>query len=50
MKLIDVIAAILVIYHQISARKIFPLQVVWIFGPVLLLECGRVVQAVRKKP
>lgn len=36
------VAAVLVIYHQISARKLFPIQVVWIFGPVLVLECARV--------
>jgi len=35
------LAAPLVVYHQISARKIFPMQVVWIFGPVLLLELWR---------
>lgn len=39
------LAAALVVYHQISARKVFPLQVVWIFGPVLLLEVARVVRA-----
>ena len=36
------VAAALVVYHQISARKIFPMQVVWIFGPVLLLELWRI--------
>ncbi len=37
--------AALVIYHQISARKTFPMQVVWIFGPVLLLEIARIWKA-----
>ena len=32
------VAALLVAYHQAAARKIFPLQVVWIFGPLLLLQ------------
>lgn len=36
------LAAILAAYHQAAARKVFPLQVVWIFGPVLLLELARV--------
>lgn len=36
------LAAILAAYHQAAARKVFPLQVVWIFGPVLLLEIARV--------
>lgn len=34
--------AALVVYHQITARKIFPMQVVWIFGPVIVLEIARV--------
>jgi methionine sulfoxide reductase heme-binding subunit len=42
------VAAALVVYHQISARKVFPIQVVWIFGPVLLLEIWRVAVARRK--
>jgi sulfoxide reductase heme-binding subunit YedZ len=36
------LAAILAAYHQADARKVFPLQVVWIFGPVVLLEIARV--------
>jgi sulfoxide reductase heme-binding subunit YedZ len=41
------LAAALVAYHQISARKVFPMQVVWIFGPVLALELWRIAQAWR---
>ena len=36
-------AAALVIYHQISARKIFPVQVLWIFGPLIALELVRII-------
>jgi len=36
------VAAALAAYHQAAARKIFPLQVVWIFGPLLVLEIARV--------
>jgi sulfoxide reductase heme-binding subunit YedZ len=35
------LAAALVAYHQAAARKIFPMQVVWIFGPLVLLEIAR---------
>jgi sulfoxide reductase heme-binding subunit YedZ len=35
------LAAALVAYHQAAARKIFPLQVVWIFGPLIVLEIAR---------
>jgi methionine sulfoxide reductase heme-binding subunit len=38
------IAAGLVVYHQIEAKKIFPMEVVWIFGPVALLEIARLVK------
>lgn len=38
------VAAALVAYHQAAARKIFPLQVVWIFGPLLALEVARIVK------
>lgn len=44
------LAAALVVYHQISARKIFPLQVVWLFGPLVLLECARVWKTLRRSP
>lgn len=36
------LAAALAAYHQAAARKIFPMQVVWIFGPLVLLEIARV--------
>ncbi len=35
------VAALLAAYHQAAARKIFPLQVVWIFGPVVVLQAAR---------
>ena len=38
------LAAALVAYHQAAARKLFPMQVVWIFGPLLLLEIARTVK------
>ena len=44
------IAAALVAYHQAAARKIFPLQVLWIFVPLLVLELLRIFrQNVAKK-
>jgi methionine sulfoxide reductase heme-binding subunit len=43
------IAAALVAYHQAAARKIFPMQVVWIFGPLLLLEIARFVKQQQQK-
>jgi sulfoxide reductase heme-binding subunit YedZ len=36
------VAAGLTAYHQAAARKIFPMQVVWIFGPLVLLEIARI--------
>jgi sulfoxide reductase heme-binding subunit YedZ len=42
------VAAALVVYHQISARKIFPVQVLWIFLPLVVLEVIRMVFAVSK--
>jgi len=36
------IAAALIAYHQSAARKIFPMQVLWIFVPLLLLEIARI--------
>lgn len=39
------LAAVLVMYHQVSARKVFPIQVVWLFAPLLALECVRVAKA-----
>ena len=38
------LAAALVAYHQAAARKIFPVQVLWIFGPLILLELLRIVR------
>ncbi len=35
------VAVALVAYHQISAKKIFPMEVVWIFGPLAALEIAR---------
>jgi sulfoxide reductase heme-binding subunit YedZ len=37
------LAVPLVVYHQILARKIFPMQVVWIFLPLVALELIRIV-------
>jgi sulfoxide reductase heme-binding subunit YedZ len=36
------VAAALAAYHQAAARKLFPMQVVWIFGPLVILEIARV--------
>lgn len=45
------VAAALVAYHQITARKVFPMQVVWIFGPLIALELARVwKQRARSEP
>ena len=41
------VAAALAAYHQAAARKTFPLQVVWIFGPVLALQAARIVRHFR---
>ena len=38
------LAAALAAYHQAAARKLFPLQVVWIFGPLVVLEIARIVR------
>lgn len=35
------LAAALVAYHQAAAKKLFPMQVVWIFAPLVLLEIVR---------
>ena len=35
------VAAGLIAYHQAAAKKLFPMQVVWIFAPLLLLEIAR---------
>jgi sulfoxide reductase heme-binding subunit YedZ len=39
-RLVYVVAS-LAAYHQIAASKIFPVQVLWIFGPVLALQILR---------
>ncbi len=44
------LAAALAAYHQAAARKIFPLQVVWIFGPVVVLEIARIWKARKSTP
>lgn len=36
------VAAGLVAYHQAAARKLFPMQVLWIFVPLALLEIARI--------
>lgn len=38
------VAAALIAYHQSAARKVFPLQVLWIFVPLALLELARFVK------
>ncbi len=38
------LAAALAAYHQIYARKLFPVQVLWIFGPLALLEVARILR------
>jgi sulfoxide reductase heme-binding subunit YedZ len=43
-------AAALVVYHQISARKIFPVQVLWIFLPLVALELLRIALSFAKRP
>lgn len=41
------VAAPLVAYHQAAARKVFPLQVMWIFCPLLALQLARILKALR---
>jgi sulfoxide reductase heme-binding subunit YedZ len=38
------VAAALAAYHQAAARKIFPVQVLWIFVPLAVLELARIVR------
>jgi sulfoxide reductase heme-binding subunit YedZ len=38
------LAAGLVVYHQAAARKLFPMQVLWIFVPLALLEIARIIK------
>ncbi|MFA6289634.1 MAG: ferric reductase-like transmembrane domain-containing protein [Opitutaceae bacterium] len=42
------VAAALAAYHQAAARKLFPMQVLWIFVPLALLELARIVIQRRK--
>ena len=41
------VAAGLAAYHQAAARKLFPVQVLWIFVPLALLEIARIVIRLR---
>ena len=43
------VAAALIAYHQSAARKIFPMQVVWIFAPLVVLEIARIVKQRRQR-
>jgi methionine sulfoxide reductase heme-binding subunit len=36
------VAAALIAYHQSAAKKIFPMQVLWIYVPLVLLEIARI--------
>lgn len=36
--------AFLVIYHQAAAKKVFPVQILWIFVPLAVLELARIVK------
>ena len=36
------VAAALAVYHQAAARKLFPMQVVYIFAPLVILEIARI--------
>jgi sulfoxide reductase heme-binding subunit YedZ len=38
------VAAALVAYHQAAARKLFPVQVLWIFVPLAVLEVLRIIK------
>jgi sulfoxide reductase heme-binding subunit YedZ len=38
------VAAALIAYHQAAARKIFPVQVLWIFIPLAVLEVARILK------
>ncbi len=43
------IAAGLAVYHQAAARKLFPMQVVYIFAPLVILEIAPVWKQRRAK-
>lgn len=42
-------AAALAAYHQAAARKLFPVQVLWIFVPLAALELARAAKALRAR-
>jgi sulfoxide reductase heme-binding subunit YedZ len=44
------VAAPLAAFHQALARKLFPVQVLWIFVPLALLEVARIVRQRMKAP
>ncbi|QYM79177.1 ferric reductase-like transmembrane domain-containing protein [Horticoccus luteus] len=44
------VAAALIAYHQAAARKIFPVQVLWIFIPLVVLELLRLWKTHRPRP
>jgi sulfoxide reductase heme-binding subunit YedZ len=44
------VAAGLAAYHQAAARKLFPMQVLWIFVPLALLEIARIWKQRQPKP
>ncbi len=43
------LAAPLAAYHQAAARKLFPVQVLWIFVPLALLEIARIAKQLRQR-
>ena len=44
------VAAALAAYHQAAARKLFPVQVLWIFVPLAILETARIIRLALSKP
>lgn len=44
------VAATLAAYHQAAARKIFPVQVLWIFVPLAVLEIARIIRQRNPRP
>jgi methionine sulfoxide reductase heme-binding subunit len=48
--LLAYVAAALIAYHQAAARKIFPMQVLWIFVPLAVLELLRFAKQRRAAP
>jgi sulfoxide reductase heme-binding subunit YedZ len=43
------VAAALAVYHQAAARKLFPMHVVYIFAPLVILEAARIWKQRRAK-